>query len=49
MHWSLKAAQVGETQAMKLIGEMYEKGLGVPADKSEALRWYQMAAKLGGN
>ena len=32
---------------MDNIGEMYLRGLGVPRDHSEALKWFLKAAELG--
>ena len=41
-------AEAGDTTAQTYVGEIYEKGLGVPPDYTEAARWYRRAAE-GGN
>ncbi|MRR15367.1 MAG: hypothetical protein EG826_02795 [Deltaproteobacteria bacterium] len=38
------AAQKGDARSRVLIGEAYEFGADVPADKPAAARWYQLAA-----
>jgi hypothetical protein len=43
----LPAAKAGEVEAMTVVGEMFEKGLGVPADHGAAAQWYRKAADLG--
>ncbi|TAK53837.1 MAG: peptidase C14 caspase catalytic subunit p20 [Gammaproteobacteria bacterium] len=43
----LPAAKAGEVEAMTVVGEMFEKGLGVPADHAAAAQWYRKAADLG--
>ena len=45
--WFKKAAEMGNTDAMINIGDMYKEGYGVPEDYSEAMRWYKKAAELG--
>lgn len=40
-------AEKGNTEAQYHLGYMFQTGTGVPADKSKALYWYQMAAKNG--
>lgn len=40
-------AEKGNTEAQYHLGYMYQTGTGVPADKSKALYWYNMAAKNG--
>lgn len=39
-----QAAQKSDAKAQLLVGEIYEFGVGVPADEGIAARWYQMAA-----
>jgi predicted nucleic acid-binding Zn-ribbon protein len=41
--WMPQAEQ-GDPQAQVYVGEIYEKGLGRPADFSEAAKWYEKAA-----
>lgn len=43
MEWFLKAAEAGYTDAMMLIGRMYEDGLGVEQDYDKAMEWYANA------
>jgi hypothetical protein len=40
-------AEKGDTEAQYHLGYMFQTGTGVPADKSKALYWYQLAAKNG--
>ena len=40
-------AEKGNTEAMVLLGECYEKAAGVPQDSAQALQWFQKAADLG--
>jgi len=44
--WS-GAARDGDAQAQNYVGEMYQKGLGVPPDHAEAAAWYRRAADQG--
>lgn len=39
-----KEAQAGNSEAALLLGVMYARGITVPANEPEALRWYQQAA-----
>jgi TonB family protein len=41
------AAGAGVAHAQYQVGVYYEKGLSVPADLAEALRWYEKAAAQG--
>ncbi len=41
------AAELGITLAKRSLGYFYEKGLGVPADRAQALRFFQEAADAG--
>ena len=43
----LEKAQQGDAEAQTYVGEIYEKGLGLPADYKTALSWYLKAADLG--
>jgi len=40
-------AEAGEPQAQVYVGEIFEKGLGRPADFGEAAKWYAKAAEQG--
>ena len=37
----------GDAPSMRLLGEMYERGLAVEADPQEAAEWYRLAAQAG--
>lgn len=43
----LQQARKGVPEAQFYLGVMYEKGLGVPQDYTEAIRWSQKAAAQG--
>jgi uncharacterized protein len=43
----LATAQSGDADAQTTVGEIYEKGLGVPPDHVRAADWYQKAADQG--
>ena len=45
--WFLKASAKDHTQAMNLLGHLYQEGLGVPQDYVQARNWYQQAADKG--
>lgn len=40
-------AEKGNTEAQYHLGYMFQTGTGVPADKTKALFWYNLAAKNG--
>ena len=40
-------AQGGDAEAQTYVGEIFEKGLGVPPDYEAAAKWYQKAAEQG--
>jgi TPR repeat protein len=42
----LKAAEGGDPEAMVLVAEAYESGLGITKDRKEQLRWLRAAARL---
>ena len=42
-----KQAEKGDAEAQFNLGLLYDRGQGVPKDKSEALRWYRLAAMQG--
>jgi TPR repeat protein len=48
MVWYHRGADAGDTEAMRLIGEAYYDGLGVPQNSVLARQWLQRAA-AGGN
>jgi TPR repeat protein len=43
----LPQAQEGDKEAQTYVGEIYEKGLGVPPDYAVAVAWYRKAAAQG--
>ncbi|HET7204183.1 MAG TPA: caspase family protein [Steroidobacteraceae bacterium] len=43
----LETAQAGDAEAQTTVGEIYERGLGVPSDYGKAAEWYQKAAQQG--
>jgi tetratricopeptide (TPR) repeat protein len=44
MRQAKQAAAQGDVRAQYAVGELYQKGLGVPADDAEAVRWFKLAA-----
>jgi hypothetical protein len=42
-----EAADGGDPAAQTYVGEIYEKGLGIPPDHARAATWYQKAADQG--
>jgi caspase domain-containing protein/Sel1 repeat-containing protein len=42
-----ESASAGDAQAQVYVGEIYEKGLGLPPDYGQAAVWYQKAADQG--
>ena len=45
---SKKAVEQGHVTAQNNLGEMYDRGLGIPQDYAKALMWYRKAAETGG-
>jgi hypothetical protein len=43
----LPAAEQGDVEAQVIVGEIYERGLGVEPDFAAAARWYRVAAEAG--
>lgn len=43
----LESAQAGDAEAQTYVGEIFEKGLGVPPDHEAAAVWYRRAAEQG--
>ncbi|MCI0506353.1 MAG: sel1 repeat family protein [Gammaproteobacteria bacterium] len=40
-----RMAKQGQAEAQRFLGQMYDKGLGVPQDYGEAVSWYRKAAE----
>ena len=40
-----KLAENGQVEAQRFLGQMYDKGLGVPQNYKEAVSWYKRAAE----
>jgi TPR repeat protein len=47
IHYVRSAAQRGGAQAQFALGQAHADGQGVPADASEAARWFRLAAQQG--
>ncbi len=45
--YALPRARLGDPAAQTLIGELYDKGLGIKRDKKEATLWFKLAAEAG--
>lgn len=45
--WYVKAAELGNAQAMHNLGFQYATGQGAPRDYAEARKWFSRAAALG--
>lgn len=43
----LPQAEQGDLEARVIVGEIYERGIGVTPDYAEAARWYRLAADAG--
>eukprot|EP00656_Telonema_subtile_P009576 TRINITY_DN14510_c0_g1_i2.p1 TRINITY_DN14510_c0_g1~~TRINITY_DN14510_c0_g1_i2.p1 ORF type:complete len:179 (+),score=22.32 TRINITY_DN14510_c0_g1_i2:109-645(+) len=43
----LKSAQLGNSEGMRLLGDMYRRGDGVGEDTNKAARWYKSSAEAG--
>jgi hypothetical protein len=43
----LESAEAGDPEAQHRVGEIYEKGRGVPPDYGQASKWYRLAASQG--
>ena len=43
----METAQGGDPEAMTNVGEIYERGMGVPPDYVQAAQWYQKASDKG--
>jgi hypothetical protein len=42
--WQTRAEE-GDAEAQYIVGEIHEKGMGIPPDYEEAARWYRLAAE----
>jgi len=49
LHELLPEAEAGNAEAQYRVGRIYRMGLGVPADVSSAIRWYEAGARNGSN
>ena len=47
LNFWLPQAQEGDQEAQTYVGEIYEKGLGLPPDYTVAATWYRKAAEQG--
>jgi uncharacterized caspase-like protein len=47
LNFWLPRAKEGDKEAQTYVGEIYEKGLGVPPDYAVAVAWYRKAAEQG--
>ncbi len=45
--WCRHAAQAGHLGAQYHLATFYKSGIGTPEDRTEALRWYKLAAGRG--
>lgn len=45
--WMKKAADQGVVEAEVVMGALYDRGLGVSADRNAATKWYEKAAAQG--
>lgn len=45
--WMEKAAKQGLVEAQVVMGALYDRGLGVVADRDKATQWYEKAAAQG--
>ncbi len=46
VNWYMTAATAGDGAACAKLGYLYDRGIGVSADKAESLKWLQRAADL---
>lgn len=47
LYWLKKSASTGNSHAIALLGDFYDRGYGVQVDKREAALYYAEAARLG--
>jgi tetratricopeptide (TPR) repeat protein len=47
LEWFRKAAEQGNANAARYLGDMYDGGWGVPKDHDAAIAWYRRAAAAG--
>ncbi|BAK75884.1 Sel1 repeat-containing protein [Pseudogulbenkiania sp. NH8B] len=46
-YWYRRAAEQGHCEAQNNLGTLYQRGLGVAQDDTEAVLWYRLAAEQG--
>jgi TPR repeat protein len=42
-----RAAEAGMAPSQRMLGILYDGGVGVPADQAEAFKWFKRAAEIG--
>ena len=47
--WYRRAAAQGDPGAQTDLGQMYERGQGVPQDEARAYMWFHLGASAGGS
>lgn len=47
LFWCTKAAEKGDARSQWVLAGLYERGIGVTASQTEALRWYKASATQG--
>ena len=47
VHWYELAIENGDVDALRLLGYLYEKGLGVPQNENKAIAYYIQAENKG--
>jgi TPR repeat protein len=47
LYWCTKAAEQGDAKSQFALAGLYERGIGVPANRQEAVRWYKASANKG--
>ena len=47
LNMMMKEAKQGKAEAQSFLGIMYEKGIGVAQNETEAVKWYRKAAEQG--
>ena len=47
LFWCTKAAEKGDARSQWALAGLYERGIGVTASQTEALRWYKASAAQG--
>ena len=44
---TIAKAKAGDAESQFILGNMYDRGRGVPKDEKEAVKWYRKAAEQG--